>query len=102
MSAQFTEERPSIPLWLDQRRAQMRWEVYNGAAVFDYPRVLLPDEIDDLEEVLELVIRGLRRTASAIEAASADETENTGSTEGESATVEDGDAQNTDLSGDHP
>ncbi len=62
---------PIRPLWMDQRRSQMRWECYNGPVVFDYPRVLRPEEIDDMTEVLALVLKGLRRTAQAIETQSA-------------------------------
>ena len=94
--ASIPSARPHVPLWLDQRRLQMRWELYNGAAIFDYPRVLLPAEIDEIEEVLALVVKGLRRTASAIEARS--DATGTGAAEGESAGPQD-DAQPFDTAG---
>lgn len=56
-------ERPQRPLWFNQCRQQLRWEVYNGAVIFDYPKVLKPDEIDDLEDIFALLLKGLRRTS---------------------------------------
>jgi hypothetical protein len=70
-------EPPLKPLWLDQRRKQLRWEVDNGPVILEYPRVFTPNEIDDFEAVTTLFIAGLRRIAQAIEARRA-ETERLG------------------------
>lgn len=65
---------PKLPLWIDQRRKQFRGEFYNGPVVLDFPAVLKPDEIEDLDKYLALVLAGLRRTAQAIEARRAETT----------------------------
>jgi hypothetical protein len=59
---------PTMPLWVNQRRGQFRWEVDNGAAIFDFPHVMKPEEVDELEKVLALCVKAIRRNSDAIAA----------------------------------
>jgi 2-phospho-L-lactate guanylyltransferase (CobY/MobA/RfbA family) len=47
---------------------QMDWSTENGIVTLIYPGDLTDIDIDDVERLLDLSIRGMRRRASAIEA----------------------------------
>lgn len=60
--------RPTMPLWMDRRRIEMRIEFDNGPLIVAAPRVLAPDEIADIERYFSLMVQSFRRRAQGIEA----------------------------------
>lgn len=60
------EVRLRKPLWMDQRTRHLHWTVYNGTVAAQIPMVLLPGEIDELEQIFGLLIKSLRRKAEQV------------------------------------
>ncbi len=62
------QDRPKMSLWVDQRRSELRWETENGPVLMSHPRVMTPDEIVDLEAVLAITLKVIRRTSEKVAA----------------------------------
>lgn len=58
---------PTMPLHINHRRADFQQHADNGDILISTPRLLSPDEIEDLEEFFKIVVRVLRRTSSSID-----------------------------------